>query len=1446
MYWKKSLKIGGTDLQVKISKLKHFILSAFLLLGLSGTVEAADISAIDFNGNLIGKVIPDGSVVDFDNELIGHITADGFTVNEDNVLIGGIVPQGIAISYNNSVLGKVNNDGTVTSVNDDYLGKALPDGLVVNDNYDILGAVVSPGLVYDDKGKIVGRVSGDGNLYNLSGEKNGYITASGYAFAPLGAEQKMTLIGKLISSKIVITPAGKFLGSIAPDGKVIDLNKNVVGNVHANGFVYNADGNTVGHVVENGYAFNFEGSYLGVVSYNGDVLDKGSVIGTAVVGNRIIDKSGAIVGFTIKPAATANTLDGKYLGRLVGNGNIVKAQEVVGKIGAAGNVIDNRGQVIGIMNATGPIFDYLGNVRGNAAVGGKVISLDGAELGYVQNKSAIDKKNKEFGRTLNDRIVFSNNNEFMGVSGINTVLSFNGRDYIITPYGYVYDGKAISGQNYELSGIIANDGNILTYAAADGKTENSSLNEISKLTGSGILIDKNNKLLGKAIKYDYATDFYGTTLGYTNPTNLIVNEQNQIDAKILPNEIVVSITGNPKQQKGMAGNASLGISINGDYLGAILPNGQIRKMGEFIGKISSDKYILDNMGALYGASLPFGTAITPDCKFLGIVSDSGDVKSFNGSHVGMVLANKQVMNENEEVIGYVIQPQAVLGGNGEILGIETPLGGVLDYNNRSLGCQDIAGNIKNPQNEIVGQVIPQAQIMDYTGHIIGETNFAGNVINETGQEIAYIGLDGGVYGSSGENLGVIFKYKVAFDEYNAYLGRVTSNGDVLSDAGDILGRVNADGSVSLQNGGNGFALYDLYVYDNDGKTVGYIAKNGTVYSIMGEIKGAIHQGFVIDKKQNLIARGNRDYYIRDAEKNIIGYLKLDGSVTNYKNISVGELADAGKILNSSGTVIATAEPLQYYHKTMQTSEPIVSDNNIKNNEASSTNDTSKDTNINIYENHINAEQNNNQIGANENNDMIADINNDNNKADDVMVKHKIVGIAVTPGGKYIGDVYSNNDVIDSNGNIVGNRNKNGQILDENGNIIGNFQDRVSEKDKTADRNWWKSIMQGVVIPAHGTGNEPVNVGPGGGTGPGGRYDPRRAEILAQLQNSRRQSMSGKSVSNNFDAAAYTGWQDNWKGIDRSISSLRVDMSNMITADKPIPAVLARSLISLGNAPITAIVERNVYGEMGRNVIIPAGSRIIGGINDGSELDVESRFDGTSGGVKLKISWQRIIRPDGIAFLLDSRGQTGDAQGRGGGALGYVDEQMVKKYTMPLVGTLATSAITYMMAADEDATGEVETSKQQAASDARQQFMEKMNDILDEIIENKSQIEPVTFVPAGTRIIIYPMTDLWLKSTKEIEKGDKSTADGRYKNVLIDDDNTTTVETNNNSNVSTQRVQNNQGAQNQPQNSPLISDTPQQNQQKASVPGAIPPPAADGTVADFPDDEEEMTGDIELF
>lgn len=356
-------------------------------------------------------------------------------------------------------------------------------------------------------------------------------------------------------------------------------------------------------------------------------------------------------------------------------------------------------------------------------------------------------------------------------------------------------------------------------------------------------------------------------------------------------------------------------------------------------------------------------------------------------------------------------------------------------------------------------------------------------------------------------------------------------------------------------------------------------------------------------------------------------------------------------------VIAVAEKLQYYQKPVEPETGNGTEPTVESKGEETKNKTSAEEAHEQDKTDKTAESGDEQSGISKEEENIPELTEEEKEAADTKINHKVIGIAVTPGGRYIGDVYSNNKVIDETGTVVGNMGENGEITDKEGNTVGSLQEQKSEDTKNVNTRWWQQIASGATVNPWDYRNEVTNVGPGGGIGPGGRYNPKRAAILSQLQEERRRTMTAAKVMPGYNAASYTGWQDDW-GINRAVSTLRVNMDNMITADKPIPAVLARSLISLGEAPVTAIVERNVYGDSGRNVIIPAGSRVIGGLQT---VDVESRFDNSSGGVKLEISWSRIIRPDGIAFLLDAgRTQTGDAQGRGGGALGYVDEQLVKK------------------------------------------------------------------------------------------------------------------------------------------------------------------------------------------
>jgi type IV secretion system protein VirB10 len=354
----------------------------------------------------------------------------------------------------------------------------------------------------------------------------------------------------------------------------------------------------------------------------------------------------------------------------------------------------------------------------------------------------------------------------------------------------------------------------------------------------------------------------------------------------------------------------------------------------------------------------------------------------------------------------------------------------------------------------------------------------------------------------------------------------------------------------------------------------------------------------------------------------------------------------------------------------------------------------------------------------------------------------------------LGDVLEDGRVIDKSGNVVGRLLPDGLVVDAEGSLIG-IEESAKKRD-TAE----------MFVPAgtfgnggaYGTGSGGVNLGPGGGFGPGERYDSQRASALAAAQGERRQNMAVGKISTNVKKDAFDGYQKNWdeQGIPKAISSWRVDMSEMIFADKPIPAVIARSIDSSNPAPVTAYVERNVYAEEGRNIIIPAGSRLMGTLGS-----VTASQESASESAKVQITWERLVRPDGVVFMF--QGLTGDAQGRGG-ALGYLDQQLFKKYSMPLMTTILTSATSYLFATD-DSGAENESSKQQAANDARENFLDQMNQIFNQILSDKTNIRALTYVPAGTRIIVYPNVDLWLRTW---ERDAEVSTNEVLQDVLIDD------------------------------------------------------------------------------
>ena len=1296
----------------------NLLLSISVFAFICTKIAHAEMTTVDFNGKVIGQVISSGMVINANGENVGYITADSLVVNDEGKILGGVLPQGIVIGYDNKLLGKIHSDGTVRSFTGKELGRGLPNGLVINNKDEIIGAILFPGIIYSDEGQVVGRMTGAGTYTDMDGQELGFVSAGGYAYRRAG--DTYVVDGRLISSKMVVANDGKFLGSISPSGDVIDFEAKKVGNIHANGFVYDDGGKIVGGMVATGYVFDIRGKYLGIINYNGSVINAtGEEIGRYRTDGNIVDQNDNVIGFSLNISAVASDLNGKYLGRVVPDGDVIRGTEKIGHIGAKNYVYNEDGDLIGQVVQTGPVFDALGNLKGEGMNNGALVAVTGNTIGHTLNNFAFDTNGLLIGGIVKNMLSVNGYNKSLGIAETSGMIGLQTEKNIISPFGYLLNQeKKVAGSSFNMAPFYSLEGNLYSYVTPNGTLYRGADNVA--VMPNGMIVGKDG-FLGDKIDPSYTYNQQGESLGYLMNNNTVMNNEGVAAYKITPRNYVVTTLGQSENNvmplAGYVGKNAVAVSVGGDLLGyvnnagmVVDPNGNTR------GRIVYGSYVVDNSSSVVGKALSFGSVQNDKCDIIGVMNGQGDIISSREVIVGRILPNGQAISDAGSYLGYSIANVGLIDFNGNFAGVINNGSGI-DYIGNNIGCVNRKGIIQDDANKWKYGAIIQESIIDFENNIIGQIQADGSAVSDKNSVIGYMQPNGNVVSKSKKALGSVMRYKVAFDEQNKFLGLVKNSGVVVNDAGENVGQIMFDGSVVNKGETVGYAIYDFYAYDENFATYGYFTKDGTVLSSVGSKLGDLDHGFVIDRNNKVVARANRDYTIRDASNNAIGELKFDGNVIDYENQNVGYITDSGNIKNSTGDIIAQAYPLQYYSAQGK-----------------------------IFRQDDESWADNKKVGVQDERQKESGTERKDSSVPKDLSR-KIIGIALSPDGDIIGDIYDDNTVRDANGVQKGFRTSDGIIVDMDYNPIG-----IEEIRRTSADNMFVPAGTFGNGNAYGIGSQPTNLGPGGGYGQGERYDPNRARALSELQQMRRQNISIGSISSNFEVSNFTGYEeDGWPGVNKNISSWRVDMSQMILEDKPIPAVLARSVYASDgfgdNIPITAIVERNIYAEDGRNIIIPAGSRVIGSISGGNT-------GGNSGGaVKIGISWKRLIRPDGAQFLLSSA-QTADAQGRAG-AIGYLDQQLLKRYAQPVMTSVVSNAIAYVTAATGDDQGSTtssngtttSTSKSQAADQARRNFLDQMNKMFAEIMNEKVNIKSVTYVPAGTRIIIFPNEDLWLNSEK---------------------------------------------------------------------------------------------------
>ena len=237
--------------------------------------------------------------------------------------------------------------------------------------------------------------------------------------------------------------------------------------------------------------------------------------------------------------------------------------------------------------------------------------------------------------------------------------------------------------------------------------------------------------------------------------------------------------------------------------------------------------------------------------------------------------------------------------------------------------------------------------------------------------------------------------------------------------------------------------------------------------------------------------------------------------------------------------------------------------------------------------------------------------------------------------------------------------------------------------------------------------------------------------------------------------------------ERVISSQPYDRTFILRQFKPIPATIVSEVRAdpsvygcTGNTcetdknysvPVRATVDRNVYSDDGRTIILPTGTLLLGYL-DGKLPGPYQAFG------RMNIKWYQFIRPDGVEFNF-ANGQdpySGDAQGRmgvpGHGSTDYI-EQMV----MPILTSLVPAAVnmiapiadTVINQIDLDNNTIVQSGTIRSSEMAKQDVINTWNKITQKLLVDAidNTIPPFS-IAAGTRINVFSPVDLIVTCGKD--------------------------------------------------------------------------------------------------
>ncbi len=217
------------------------------------------------------------------------------------------------------------------------------------------------------------------------------------------------------------------------------------------------------------------------------------------------------------------------------------------------------------------------------------------------------------------------------------------------------------------------------------------------------------------------------------------------------------------------------------------------------------------------------------------------------------------------------------------------------------------------------------------------------------------------------------------------------------------------------------------------------------------------------------------------------------------------------------------------------------------------------------------------------------------------------------------------------------------------------------------------------------------------------------------------------------------------------SSDPFDRKFVLRQYKPIPATIVSevradpSLYTEGQTlPVRATVDRNVYSDDGRTIIIPTGTLLLGYVT--GELPGPYKTVG-----RMKINWYQFILPSGVEFNFETNSApfSGDSQGRVG-VPGHGSTDYVEQLVMPMLTAIVPAAVNmiapisdaFINQIDLDNNTVVQSGTIRSSELAKNEIISAWNQVAQKlIVDAMDNTVPPFSIAAGTRITVYSPMDL---------------------------------------------------------------------------------------------------------